>query len=284
MKITKPFIGIIAFVLVLLTMPIGHGLMILMEKYLGHAHVFETAMGLGFLGVVLLIWGLIVKNQTGATILGLFAGLFVWTGWIEFAFVYYAHRYNIPPLMENGEIATKPEYLIIPSSIGFWALFMLYYFFGTKTGCTFFTWFQKRLKITNPKEMKPVVRNVAMTTFMEFNVLVWTSYLLLLLIYDFAGDQSLLTHFVAYGALIWGVYLIIQLLKKTQMGYAIRYAIPTVVIFWTYVEVMGRWGVLKEIWVEPMKYSTEMISFVVAMIILLLIILFEDKRRKKKEV
>ncbi len=283
MKITKPFIGIIAFVLVLLTMPIGHGLMVLMEKYLGHAHVFEAAMGLGFLGVVLLLWGLIVKKQTGATILGLFAGLFVWTGWIEFAFVYYAHRYNIPPLMANGEIATKPEYLIIPSSIGFWALFMLYYFFGTKTGCTFFTWFQKRLKITNPKEMKPVVRNVAMTTFMEFNVLVWTSYLLLLLIYDFAGDQSLLTHFVAYGALIWGVYLIIQLLKKTQMGYAIRYAIPTVVIFWTYVEVMGRWGVLKEIWVEPMKYSTEMISFVVAMIILLLIILFEDKRRKRKE-
>ncbi len=53
----------------------------------------------------------------------LFRGLLVWTGWIEFAFVYFANRYNVAPLMDNGEIATKPEYLIMPSSVGFWAVF-----------------------------------------------------------------------------------------------------------------------------------------------------------------
>ncbi len=117
--IRKPFIGIIAFIIVLFTMPLGHALMIVMEKTLGHRFVFEAALILGLLGVITLFLGMISKKSLTATLLGLFGGLFVWTGWVEFAFVYYAHRFGVPPLMENGEIVTKPEYLIMPSSIGF---------------------------------------------------------------------------------------------------------------------------------------------------------------------
>lgn len=279
-----PFVGIIAFFIVLLTMPLGHALMIMMEHVLGHEYIFQAALGLGFLGLLLLLLGMIAPKDAIATLLGLFSGLFVWTGWVEFSFVYYAKRFEVAPLMENGEIVTKPEYLIMPSSVGFWAIIILYYFFGTKTGCTFFTWFQKRMKVVNLKEIKPSVRNAAITTFMELNMLLWTFYLLLLFVYDkeFIGDDSLTAHIVAYGSLLGSLYLFLKLMKKKNMGYAIRYAIPTVIIFWNFVEILGRWNVFKEIWVHPLEYATEMISFVVIIIILLFIVFFENKRKSKR--
>lgn len=282
MKIQKPFAGIIAFVTVLLTMPLGHALMIIMEKTLGHSHVFQAALGLGFVGIILLIWGMLSQKNTTATLLGLFAGLLVWTGWVEFAFVYYAKRFQVAPLMEGGEIVTKPEYLIMPSSIGFWVIIMLYYFFGTKTGCSFFTWFQKRLKIVNPKQLQPSIRNVALTTFMELNMILWTFYLLLLFVYDkaFIGDDSIVAHIVAYSSLLWSLYLFTKLIKKSNMAYAIRYAIPTVIIFWNFVEILGRWNVFKEIWVHPFEYATEMLLFSVVIIILIAIIFLERKKHK----
>ena len=252
--------GIIAFIIVLFTMPLGHAAMILMEKGFGHEHVFMAALLLGFFGLLLIIWGVISENDTKATFMGLFGGLFIWTGWVEFAYVYYAHRYGVDPLMANGEIITNPEYLIMPSSIGFWAVFMIYYFFGTKTGCSFFNWFQKIMNVKNVNEMKPTKRNTTISTFLELTLLLWTFYLVLLFAYDdnFFGDRSNTTYFIAFASLAWSLYLFIKLLKIKTMGYAIRYAIPTVIIFWNFVEILGRWDFFKEFWVEPHNYILEL--------------------------
>lgn len=283
MKIKKPFIGIIAFIAVLFTMPLGHALMIVMEKVFGDHYVFQVALYMGLVGLALLIWGMMTPKKTTATFLGLFSGLLVWTGWVEFTFVYYAKRFQVAPLIEDGQVVTKPEYLIMPSSIGFWIVIMLYYFFGSKTGCTFFTWFQKRLKIINPKQLKPSSHNIALTTFMELNMILWTFYLLLLFVYDkeFIGDKSIVAHIVAYVSLFWSFYLFSKLIKKNNMGYAIRYAIPTVIIFWNFVEILGRWNVFKEIWVHPFEYMVEMLIFVLVVIVASAFILMERKTENK---
>ncbi len=67
MKLKKPFVGIIAFAIVLLTMPLGHALMIIMEKTLGKSHLFASALGLGFVGVAFLLLGMINSKKLGAT-------------------------------------------------------------------------------------------------------------------------------------------------------------------------------------------------------------------------
>jgi hypothetical protein len=280
MTLKKPLTGVLAFVVVLLTMPLGHAAMILMEKFFGEQHVITAALLLGFVGLVLLIWGILSPKESRGTFLGLFAGLFIWTGWIEFAFVYYAHRFGVEPLVVNGEVVTKPEYLIMPSSIGFWAILMIYYFFGTRTGCKFFTWLQKTLKLSKKVEFRPVVRNVAMTTFMEITALLWTFYLVLLILYDerFFGDRHLVTYIVAFGSLLWFLYLFLRLIKITKLAYAIRYAIPTVIIFWNFVEILGRWDIFKEIWVEPQQYWLEMLITLLVFIALTIISLFERRK------
>ena len=121
--------GVWAFLIVLFSMPLGHALMILSEKFAGDAYVFHAALVMGFIGVALLLWGFIARNATQQTILGFLGGVLFWTGWVEFAFVYYARRYGIEPLLDpvTKEVITKPEYLIMPSSISFWAMMMLGY-------------------------------------------------------------------------------------------------------------------------------------------------------------
>ncbi len=271
----------IAFLIVLFTMPLGHAVMILMEKGFGHEYVYIVAGAMGFAGLFLLIAGLISANEIKATFFGLFSGLFIWTGWVEFSFVYFANRFGVEPLIVNGEVVTKPEYLIMPSSLPFWAIFVMYYFFGSKTGCTFFNWFQKKLRISKIVEFKPANRKTALSTMMELIMLLWTFYLVLLFAYDdqFFGDRHVFTYFVAFGSLFWSLYLFFKLLKIRKLDYAIRYAIPTVIIFWNFVEILGRWNFFKEIWIEPQKYWLEMILIFVVFLFLIIIGFFGRKRK-----
>lgn len=278
MKLTSPWTGILSFLIVLFTMPLGHAAMILMEKLPGSDHLYTAAFSLGLAGVIMLIVGLFSRKETSATFWGLFGGLFVWTGWIEFGYVYFANRFGVEPLMENGKVITKPEYLIMPSSIGFWAIIMLFYTFSTRSGCNFFNWIQRKIHYGQPTEtLQPILRNAAMTTFMELNVLLWTCYMVLLFAYDteFLSDRHPVTIFIAFGSLVWSIYLFIKLMKITKIAYAIRYAIPVVIIFWTFVEILGRWDILTEIWVEPSHYWLEMTMMCTAFIALLLVLVLK---------
>ncbi|MCD4724448.1 MAG: hypothetical protein K8R63_06355 [Bacteroidales bacterium] len=282
MYIKKPFVGILAFVIVLLTMPLGHAAMIIMEKSFGYEYIYHAAIILGTIGFILVVWGTLINKETKSTFLGLFGGLFIWTGWIEFAYVYYANRFGVEPLMLNGEIVTKPEYLIMPSSIGFWVILIMFYLFASKSGCKFFNWLQKKLKVRNTVKLKPATHNFAMTTMMELIALLWTFYLVLLFAYDsnFLGDRHPVTYIIAFGSLFWSLYLFTRLIKISKVAYAIRYAIPTVIIFWNFVEILGRWDFFKEIWIEPGKYWLEMLLIFIVFVILLVIGFFGKRKNK----
>ncbi|WP_287373645.1 hypothetical protein [Prosthecochloris sp.] len=279
MKMKKPFIGTTAFFIVLLTMPLGHAAVILIEKGLGLENVYYAAVLLGCLGTGLLLAGMNTTNALIATLLGMFGALFVWGGWIEFAFSYYANRTGVQPLMQNGEIITKAEYLIMPSSLGFFAVIMLYYLFGVRSGCRFFLWLQRTLKIDKMIELAKSSRNTAMVTFMEFIVLLWGFYMMLLLAYDqnFAGDRHPVTYFIAFGSALWSFILFVKLIKISQLAYAIRYAIPTVIIFWNFVEILGRWNVFTEVWIEPSNYLLEIVLMVIVLLVLTVTVLFSEK-------
>jgi len=136
--------GIASFLIVLFAMPMGHALMILMEHFMSPAALHYAAFLMGATGLAVTIRGVFVKGDTRQTVFGLVGGLLFWTGWVEFLFVYYAGRYGVEPLRNAaGDIVTRGEYLIMPSSFGFWAMFMLLYLFSAKTGCQFFEWLQK---------------------------------------------------------------------------------------------------------------------------------------------
>ena len=204
-----------------------------------------------------------------ATILGLLSGVLVWTGWVEFSFVWVAEKHGVQPLMENGEVATKAEYLVMVSSIGLLGCMILVFLF-TETRCQFFNWFQRVFEIK--KHIKPQSNGrkpIAVITFIETIMVLWFFYLVLLLVYDkdIAGDRHPLTYIVAFGSLFWSIYLFLNLIRIQVFDYAIRYAIPTVIIFWNFIEVMGRWNLFKEIWVHPFEHALE-VSLIFSLLVL----------------
>ena len=285
MKSFKPLIAFSAFSIVLLTMPLGHAAVIVLQTALGREQVALAGVLLGIAGSGLLLAGLFAKKELIATLLGMFGALFVWSGWIEIGFEYYARRLGIAPVMANGVVVTRAEYLLMPSSVSFFAIIMLYYLFGVRSGCRFFLWFQRLLRFDSRLGQARSSKNVAMITFMEFNVLLWGFYLLLLFAYDdhFAGDRHPVTYFIAFGSLLWSVLLFVKLLKISNLAYAIRYAIPTVLIFWNFVEILGRWNVFTEIWIQPSKYVLEIVLMSVVLLILMLTVLFGAKGKTGRE-
>ncbi|MBK8685372.1 MAG: hypothetical protein IPN26_10450 [Bacteroidetes bacterium] len=79
------------------------------------------AGAIGILGSILLLIGIRRnENKTMASMLGMVGGILVWTGWIEFSFVWIADRLSVSPFIQNGEVVTKPEYLIFLLHQAYW--------------------------------------------------------------------------------------------------------------------------------------------------------------------
>lgn len=271
--------AIASFLMVLFTMPLGHALMMIMEKTMTPEALHYSAFLMGLVGLLIVITGVFVKGDTKQTIFGLIGGLLFWTGWVEFLFQYYATRWGTQPEMENGEIVTKPEYLILPASFGMWMMVMTLYIFSTKNGCNFINWWQRTLLRSRKNEIaaRPMTHHTSIVTFMELNMILWASYLLLMFCYDknFLGDRHPATSLVAGSVLIFR-----KQLRLASWGANIRMAIATVVVFWVPVEVLGRLGFFKEIWIEPERYATQMVCILVAFVALLAYIALAARKRK----
>jgi hypothetical protein len=114
-------------------------------------------------------------------------------------------------------------------------------------------------------------------------MIIWTFYVVLLLVYDeqIAGDRHIATYIVGFGSLLWSLYLISKLVRIQSFDYAIRYAVPTVIIFWNFVEILGRWDLFKEIWVHPMEYKWEVSAFFIILAIILYIFIKNPKFSRK---
>ncbi|MDO5760699.1 MAG: hypothetical protein Q4Q06_06720 [Bacteroidota bacterium] len=297
---TYPLKAILSFLLVLFLMPLGHATMILMEKLLPANLLHPSAFMLGVVGLVLTVVGIFSKGDTKQTLLGLIGGLLFWTGWIEFLLLYYARRFGTMALLADGslinfeeaealgmDIATKPEYLIMPATFGFWAMFVLLYLFSVPTGCNFINWCQKVFFGKQKQKIvaKPIVRHTALTTFMEFIMIMWTCYLLLMFLYDdnFVGERSWITIFVGVACFVGSIFIFIKQLKISSWGRNIRMAIATVIIFWTPVEILGRLSFFEEIWVNPQQYKSEMIAILVSFVVVIAFVIINGAVIKKKK-
>ena len=278
---------IASFLLVLFAMPLGHALMILMEKFMNEGAMHVAGFAMGFVGLVLVIVGVFVKGDTRQTLWGLFGGLLFWTGWVEFLFLYYARRYGVPPEIENGVVVTKPEYLIMPASFGLWMMVMTMYVFSTKNGCDLITWIQKVCFRSKRKVVvvQPMTRHTSIVTFMELNMILWAMYLLLMFCYDktFLGDHHPVTFLVGVGCLVGSIFMFRHQLHIAAWGANIRMAIATVIIFWTPVEILGRMNFFQEFWVEPEKHAWQMLVILMVFILLGVYLWFKGKQRKRVE-
>ncbi len=279
--------AIASFLLVLFTMPLGHALMIIMEHTMDETALHYSAFAMGAVGMLMVIVGVFAKGDTRQTLWGLFGGLLFWTGWVEFLFMYYANRFGTQPQLDpvTGEVVTRPEYLIMPTSFGFWMAIMMVYIFCTRTGCNFINWWQRRLFGKRKVEIaaRPMTRHTSIVTFMELTMIMWAMYLLLMFCYDdvFLGDHHPVTLLIGLGCLIGSFFIFEKQTRLASWGANIRMAIATVLVFWTPVEIMGRMNLFNEIWVSPMEHVREMLIILAAFVALAVYLCYVAVRKHK---
>jgi hypothetical protein len=265
---------------------LGHTVMIVMEDvWPGEEYVYESAFAMGLFGAALLFVGMRNENEVTATWLGFWAGTFLWTGWVEFAFVWAGNFLAVPDLMDPnmpGEIATKAEYLVMMSSVGVLGATLVYFIFNPETKCNMFLWMQRNLKMKTGKPTKGHKRNFAAITALETIYVIWFFYLVLLFLYneDIAGEKSTAAYVFFFFNTIWAVYLFQRLIKFWKVTTAIRYGIPTAIIAWNTIELMGRWNLFVSIWEKPQDYALEMTLFTVAVIIAAVLAVKTPSRQK----
>jgi hypothetical protein len=267
-----PFVGLLAFVVVFLVQGLGHTLMVGMEALFGEEYIYQSAFGLGAVGAVLLYIGMRHPGEVAGTWYGFWAGSLLWTGWIEFSFVWSANVLNIPDLMDPrvaNEIATKAEYLVMMSSVGILLSTLAYFTLNRETKCNMFIWFQRNLKLCTGKPTRGYERNFAAITALETVYVTWFCYLALLFIYDeqILGDHHPATFVIFFLNTIWAIFLFMRLIKMWKVTTAIRYSIPTAIIAYSSYEIAGRWHLFTDIWVDLPRFGPILGMIAVAMTI-----------------
>jgi hypothetical protein len=114
---------------------------------------------------------------------------------------------------------------------------------------------------------------------MEWNVMMWGIYLLLMFCYDpvFLGQDHPVTIILALVSLVSSILMLKKELHIAVWGRNIRYALATVIVFWTFVEIMARNGFFNEIWVDPMNHIREMTIILAVFIIVVMLTIFSSK-------
>ncbi|MBL8201525.1 MAG: hypothetical protein JNK40_11175 [Chromatiales bacterium] len=277
-----PFVGLVTTVLMLLAIGVGHAMMVAIEDLLGTDNTYIASIGIGFLGIVALWYGIKSKSENFATWTGFFAGLIVWMAWVEFFYMYYGRKnFGMMPRMEGLEVTTEPEYLIMTATIGVLLTQLAFYTFDKDTRCNMFLWIQNRLglrAVLGPSTKTARDRNYAIITFMETFYVTWFVYAWNLLIFDpaFGGGVGM-SDMVATGATVfvsiaWGGFCFSRLIRYRRVSTALRYAIPTANILWINVEIFSKWGLFTEVWLEPQNYLAEMGLIVLAFVAMAVLI------------
>lgn len=234
--------------------------------------------------------------------------LLFWTGWVEFLLAYYAQRYGVHcDLVGNGVVETateyvngigvhhtytingtpleefsraelkeirgsRPEYLIMPATFGMWMMFLVMYIFCTKTGCNFIRWIQNHCGVKNHVELRPMAHHASIVTFMEWNIMMWGLYLLLMFCYDpvFLGTTHPVTYAIGILCLIGSGMIFKKQLYIGHWGRNLRMSLANVIVLWTAVEIAARNGFFKEIWVDPGNHVAEMVGILLVFVGLIL--------------
>ena len=278
--------AVMSIVVTLAAMPLTHSLARVLKEGTTGVEQFYAGMGMGAFGLFMVIAGVFVKGHIRQTLLGLFGGMFYWMGAVDFLFMYFANRFGTQAQLDpvTGEVVSRPEYLLLPATFGFWVMVMILYLFCTRNGCNFLNWWQKLFFGKHKKEIvvRAMTRHTSIVAFMEVITMLWTCYLVLMFCYDerFFGDHHPVTLLVGVGCFIGSFFIFAKQLRLSAWGANIRMAIATVIVFWTPIEILGRMDLLSEIWVDPMGHKTEMIIILAAFLVLAVYLWYMGAKKK----
>lgn len=199
-----------------------------------------------------------LRSDAAQTIVGVFAGNLLWTGGVEYGLTIAARGLGVAKtvgVVDGRVMAVFGEYTLLKHSWGALALVMAYLLFLESSRCPLFLFFRERAPLMRDGLVNGRIDNYGPRTAFQYATTVWGFYLLLLWAYDehLFGVRGAFTTSVLALSIAGTLYTLWRLHQHTGWGPAIRYAIGAMVVAWTPLEVLGKWGAFREPWLllEP---------------------------------
>jgi hypothetical protein len=248
----QPILGLVAFGVAFLSQWLGHSMWALLRQvFTGYHEEVSLLVGLG--GAVLIARSLKLV-EIPSTLMAFLGAQFVWVGWFELTFEFYAKLFAFPEYTAApGLVAAGGATLLMSTMPIFAAVFLLYGFYNRQTRCNLIRWFHRNLRMTPGMPTSDNGRSVGRIVAMETLFVVWACYLFWLYVSYIGANQTLMM--VAYASwFAWFGYIFWKLLRFPRVGSAFRYGIPVGVIGWGLMEMPSYMGFYDEVWLKPLEY------------------------------
>ncbi len=259
--------GIKAFLIVLLVMPLGHACTVVALRLPPQGQIIVTAVCMA-LAIGLMYTSKFIISSAWGTFWGLIAGTLLWAGLVEIGVKLGAAAIGA----EEQKVMELTLAIIIP--------LVLYLLFNENTRCNLFVFLRKMLHTHTSATREITIDNWGPRTAFKMFSLIWIGHVVLFFTYDpdFFGVQSLFCKIFFIACLIGGTYLFYRLTKAPDMGFAYRYAIPTVVVLWSCIETLAKWNILSEPWIA---LNPAFLALVVSVFAITIFLIVQTEKVKK---
>ncbi len=205
------------------------------------------------LALLLLVYSKRLTSDTAQTLVGLFAGQFIWIGGVEYGLMMASRSLGVAKnfMVFNGQVVgIAGEYVLMKYTWGLVLVVMVYLLFMESSRCPFFLWFRRKFSLMKGAIATGRIDNYAPRIAFQYSSILWTFYVYLLLAYDESifGVYSWFTYVSFFIFLAFSGYLLLKLYRKPSIGSALRYSIGTVIIVWNLIEITAKWRLFQEPW------------------------------------
>ena len=261
-------VGLKAFLVILLVMPLGHACTVIALRLSAQGQIVVTIICVMLAAVVMYI-SRFIKSSAWDTFCGLIAGTLLWAGLVEIWVKLGAQAIGA----EEQKVMELTLAIIIP--------LILYFLFNENTRCNLFISLRKVLHTQKGAVREIPIETWGPRTAFKMFTLIWMGHVALFFAYDpdFFGTQSLFCKIFFISCLIGGTYLFYRLTKSEEMGFAYRYAIPTVVVIWSCIETLAKWKILFEPWIT---LNPAFLTLVVVVFVLTIVLIRRAEKAKAK--
>ena len=255
---------------------IGHISMVLIERY-NPAIKFDFGWGCAIVGVLIIYMTRFMKSDSWQSFWGVLGGLGMWFAF-EYSLMYGGDRMGVTYTF-NG---SYPEYRIMKWTFMLLLMVFTYLLFQESVRCNFIYYLRRKLRLMRGVVATGKISNYGPRTAFQYIMVTWTFYVLLMIGYDeqLFGPQSWFIYTLFFASFSVFFYLCYKLLSYDKFGANLKYAIPTVTILWNDVEILAKWGMLKEPWVH---INWPIMSVIIAGFCVSTYLIVKDLRRKKAE-
>lgn len=260
--------GVKAFFTVLLVIPLGHAVTVLALKLPHGMHIPMAATGV-IVAVIIIYLTKNIKSPAWETFIAMIAGVLLWASLVEIG------------VHEGAEAIEITERKAMEFSLAILIPLLIYLIFNENIRCNLFISLRKILRITRGELPDISIDHWGPRVAVKMFTMIWIGHLILFFGYDedFFGPQGLYCKAVFVLCLLGGSYLFYNLTKAKEMDYAFRYAMPTVIVLWSCVELLVKWKIFSEPWItlNPVFLAIVVIAFVS-----ILSFIVRAERRKKQ--